>query len=92
MVWRLQNSLYLDRGVRKRYEGELKGNVLPVCRAFFKADDRDSLVLLGELGLLPEETLARVIDAAQGWGNVSCMALLLNMRHENFGHASDFDL
>ena len=92
MVRRLQNSLYLERAMRKRYENELRESIVSVCHAFFKADERAGLAALGTLGFLPEGVLSQVIDAAQGWNNVSCMAVLLNMKHQNFGHAADFDL
>ena len=92
MVQRLEHPLYLERGMRKRYESELSEQIVSVCQAFFKADERKSLAALGDLGFLPDEVLTRVLDAAQDWGNVACTALLLNMKHESFGHVNDFDL
>ncbi len=92
MVQRLGNHLYLERTMRKRYEDELREQIIAVCRAFFKADDRDCLKALGAMGFLSEGTITRVLDVAQTWDNVACTALLLNMKHEQFGHESDFEL
>ena len=92
IIERLRDPLFLSENTRRMYGQILRDNLVEMCVAAARHDDRASVDALVELGYLDRETLLPVIEAVTKLQDAAMTGYLLELRRRLAGRGVDFEL
>ena len=92
IIGRLRDPLFLSENTRRMYGQILRENLVEMCVAAARHDDRESVDALVELGYLNRETLLPVIDAVGALQDAAMTGYLLELQRALAGRGLDFEL
>lgn len=92
IIERLRDPLFLSENTRRMYGQILRDNLVEMCVAAARHDDRASVDALVELGYLDRETLLPVIEAVTKLQDAAMTGYLLELQRRLAGRGVDFDL
>ncbi len=92
IIGRLRDPLFLSDNTRRMYGQILRDNLVEMCVAAARHDDRASIDGLVELGYLDRETLLPVIDAVSALQDAAMTGYLLELQRALAGRGLDFEL
>lgn len=92
IIGRLRDPLFLSENTRRMYGQILRENLVEMCVAAARHDDRESVDALVELGYLNRETLLPVIDAVGALRDAAMTGYLLELQRALAGRGLDFEL
>ena len=93
MLRRLEDPVYITSGLHSTLVSYLHNNILDVCEALAKADDRRSIDRLIDLGYITCENLTACIDRIGTVKDAAMTGYLLEVKRRRFGRVSmDFEL
>ena len=93
MLRRLEDPVYITSGLHSTLVSYLHNNILDVCEALAKADDRRSIDCLIDLGYITCENLTACIDRIGTVKDAAMTGYLLEVKRRRFGRVSmDFEL
>lgn len=92
IIERLRDPLFLIENTRRMYGQILRDNLVEMCVAAARHDDRASVDALVELGYLDRETLLPVIEAVTKLQDAAMTGYLLELQRRLAGRGVDFDL
>lgn len=92
IIGRLRDPLFLSENTRRMYGQILRDNLVEMCVAAARHDDRESIDALVELGYLDRETLLPVIEAVGALQDAAMTGYLLELQRSLAGRGVDFEL
>lgn len=92
IIERLRDPLFLSESTRRMYGQILRDNLVDMCVAAARHDDRASVDALVELGYLDRETLLPVIEAVTKLQDAAMTGYLLELQRRLTGRGVDFEL
>ena len=92
IIGRLRDPLFLSENTRRMYGQILRDNLVEMCVAAARHDDRASIDALVELGYLDRETLLPVIEAVGALQDAAMTGYLLELQRTLTGRGFDFEL
>ena len=92
IIERLRDPLFLSENTRRMYGQILRDNLVEMCVAAARHDDRASVDALVELGYLDRETLLPVIEAVSKLQDAAMTGYLLELQRRLMGRGVDFEL
>ena len=92
IIERLRDPLFLSENTRRMYGQILRDNLVDMCVAAARHDDRASVDALVGLGYLDRETLLPVIEAVTKLQDAAMTGYLLELQRRLTGRAVDFEL
>lgn len=93
MLKRLEDPVYMTDGLHSTLVSYLHNNILDVCEALARADDRRSIDRLIDLGYITCENLTACIDRIGTVKDAAMTGYLLEVKRRRFGRVSmDFEL
>lgn len=92
IIGRLRDPLFLSENTRRMYGQILRDNLVEMCVAATRHDDRESIDALVELGYLDRGTLLPVIEAVTKLQDAAMTGYLLELQRRLTGRGVDFEL
>ena len=93
MLRRLEDPVYMTDSLRSTLVSYLHNNILDVCEALARADDRRSIDRLIDMGYITCENLTACIDRIGTVKDAAMTGYLLEVKRRRFGRVSmDFDI
>ena len=92
IIERLRDPLFLSENTRRMYGQILRDNLVEMCVAAARHDDRASVDALVELGYLDRETLLPVIEAVTKLQDAAMTGYLLELQRRLMGRGVYFEL
>lgn len=92
IIERLRDPLFLSENTRRMYGQILRDNLVEMCVAAARHDDRASVDALVELGCLDRETLLPVIEAVTKLQDAAMTGYLLELQRRLTVRGVDFEL
>ena len=92
IIGRLRDPLFLSENTRRMYGQILRDNLVEMCVAAARHDDRESVDALVDLGYLDRETLLPVIEAVGALQDAAMTGYLLELQRTLAGRGLDFEL
>ncbi|MGN0072746.1 MAG: leucine-rich repeat protein [Coriobacteriales bacterium] len=93
MLRRLEDPVYMTSSLHSTLVSYLHNNILDVCEALARADDRRSIDRLIDLGYITCENLTACIDRIGTVKDAAMTGYLLEIKRRRFGRVSmDFDI
>ncbi len=93
MLERLQDPIYMTSAHKDTLTRFLLNNVVDVCEALARADDRASIDRLIDLGYITEDNLTECIDRVGVVQDAAMTGYLLEVKRRRFGGVTmDFSL
>ena len=90
---RLQDSVLLTEANAKRYRTLIADNIEEICVDIARHDDRETIGMLTDLGLLTSGNIDAVTEAVNRLQDASMTGYLLELKRLRFGHSrNDYEL
>ena len=85
-LYRLYWPWGLKEEAAKAYQDYIAAHVGDAAEGILKRGERDILGLMARSGFMGRDGLGQMLDAASRGGNAADAALLMDIKHERFGH------